>query len=211
MGNQTGLFVVLEGMDGSGKSTHLAYLQRLFEAKGRSVRLTREPGGSEFAEVIRQQVLFAPMGPWTEMLAVAAARRDHLEKTIWPALARNEVVLCDRFSDSTWAYQVRGRGLPEAAALSLESWVLTDGRGPDAVFYFDLPPEVSFERRAARALASGETAVDRFEQEDLGFYGRVRQGYVEAAARRGSKSHWIDATQSIEIIQSKLQEIISNI
>ena len=211
MGNQAGLFIVLEGMDGSGKSTHLAYLQRLFEARGRSVRLTREPGGSEFAEVIRQEVLFAPMGPWTEMLAVAAARRDHLEKTIWPALARNEVVLCDRFVDSTWAYQVRGRGLPEAVALSLESWVLTDGRGPDAVFYFDLPPEVSFERRAARASVSGETAVDRFEREDLGFYGRVRQGYVEAAARRGSKSHWIDATQSIEMIQSKLQEIISNI
>ncbi|MFM1827755.1 MAG: thymidylate kinase, partial [Pseudomonadota bacterium] len=78
MGNQTGLFVVFEGMDGSGKSTHIAYLQRLLEGKGRTVRLTREPGGSEFAEVIREQVLFAPMGPWTEMLAVAAARRDHL-------------------------------------------------------------------------------------------------------------------------------------
>lgn len=211
MGNQAGLFVVLEGMDGSGKSTHLAYLQRLFEAKGRSVTLTREPGGSPFAEAVREQVLFAPMGPWTEILAVAAARRDHLEKTIWPALARNEVVLCDRFVDSTWAYQVRGRGLPEAVALSLESWVLTDGRGPDAVFYFDLPPEVSFERRAARASVSGETAVDRFEREDLGFYGRVRQGYVEAAARRGSGSHWIDATQSIDNIQIILKEIISNI
>ena len=203
-----GWFVVVEGIDGSGKSTHLPFIQQCLSELGHQVVLTREPGGSVLAESIRELVLHSPMDGLTECLSVFAARRDHLLQTVWPALRQGQTVLCDRYLDSSWAYQGGGRGVDDGLLEQLSQSVEAGGAGPHLVIYFDLPASVAAQRRAKRDAQV--QALDRFELEDVAFFERVRMGYQRAAARRDPKTvHWIDAEQPIESIQKTLKEIIS--
>ncbi|MDZ4280039.1 MAG: dTMP kinase [Hydrogenophaga sp.] len=172
-----GLFITFEGIDGAGKSTHIAGLAEAFRAQGRTVELTREPGGTPLAEKLRELVLNDPMDPLCEALLMFAARRDHLQQVIEPALARGEVVLCDRFTDATFAYQGAGRGFDMEVLRQLERWVqaLPEQGGrlrqPDLTVWFDLPPTVAAERLAGARLP------DRFESQPLAFFERVAAGY----------------------------------
>jgi dTMP kinase len=167
----TSRFITFEGIDGAGKSTHIGPIAERLGAIGRSVVCTREPGGTPLAERLRDLVLHEPMGGLSETLLVFAARRDHIEQVIAPALARGDVVLCDRFTDATFAYQGFGRGQDLAMLRNLEAWVHA-GLRPDLTLWFDLDPVRAAERRA-RARAA-----DRFEAEDVAFFERVRAGYV---------------------------------
>ncbi|MFZ9177506.1 MAG: dTMP kinase, partial [Burkholderiaceae bacterium] len=192
-----GWFVVVEGIDGSGKSTHLPFIQQCLASRGFQVTLTREPGGSPLAESMRELVLHSPMDGLTECLSVFAARRDHLLQTVWPALRQGRAVLCDRYLDSRWAYQGGGRGVDDGLREQLSQSVEAGGRGPDLVIYFDLPASVAAQRRAKRDAQV--QALDRFELEDVAFFERVRMGYQRAAARRDPQTvHWVDAEQPIE-------------
>lgn len=203
-----GWFVVVEGIDGSGKSTHLPFIQQCLASLGYQVTLTREPGGSPLAESMRELVLHSPMDGLTECLSVFAARRDHLLQTVWPALRQGRAVLCDRYLDSSWAYQGGGRGVDDGLLEQLSQSVEAGGRGPDLVIYFDLPASVAAQRRAKRDAQV--QALDRFELEDVAFFERVRMGYQRAADRRDPKTvHWVDAEQPIESIQKKLKELLS--
>jgi dTMP kinase len=173
---QTGLFITFEGIDGAGKSTHIARLAEAFRVQGRAVTLTREPGGTPLAEKLRAMVLGDAMDPLCEALLMFAARRDHLQQVIEPALASGEVVLCDRFTDATVAYQGFGRGFDLSVLHQLEVWVqaLPQGglRQPDLTLWFDLPPET-----AAARLATARTP-DRFESQPVAFFSRVAAGYA---------------------------------
>ena len=202
-----GRFLVLEGIDGAGKSTHLAFICQWLRDRGHVVVQTREPGGSPLAEDLRSMVLQGPMDALTELLLIFAARRDHLVKTIRPALARGHWVVCDRFTDSTRAYQGAGRGLSSPLIETLAKAVEQGGQGPDFVFYFDLPPEEAAQRRRHRS--SGQLLTeDRFDVEDLAFFGRVRAGYQAAAAQRSGACQWIDARETIGQIQSRLDKTL---
>ncbi len=172
-----GRFISLEGIDGAGKSSHIDKLAERLRSRGAEVIVTREPGGTELAERLRELVLHSPMDPLTETLLVFAARRDHLQGLIEPALARGAAVVCDRFTDATFAYQGGGRGFDLDVLRSLEAWVQR-GRQPDLTLWFDLPADVAAERRAAARVP------DRFEREDEAFFARVREGY---AARRDAE------------------------
>jgi dTMP kinase len=164
-------FITFEGIDGAGKSTHIDALAQRLRAAGASVVCTREPGGTPLAERLRELVLNAPMDPLTEALLVFAARRDHLQNLIEPALARGDTVLCDRFTDATFAYQGGGRGFSTEVLAQLEQWVHGD-RQPDLTLWFDVAPQIAAQRRAA------VRAADRFEQQDLDFFERVRDAYA---------------------------------
>ena len=192
-----GLFISFEGIDGAGKSTHIAGLADAFRGQGRTVTLTREPGGTPLAEKLRALVLNDPMDPLTESLLVFAARRDHLMNVIEPALARGEVVLCDRFTDATFAYQGGGRGFDLAVLGTLERWVqatpaVDEGalRQPDLTVWFDLPPET-----AAARLADAR-APDRFEAQPLDFFRNVAAGYAARAAADPGRFVRIQADQA---------------
>ncbi|KRB98751.1 thymidylate kinase [Hydrogenophaga sp. Root209] len=182
-----GLFITFEGIDGAGKSTHIAGLAEAFRAQGRAVTLTREPGGTPLAEKLRELVLNDPMDPLSEALLMFAARRDHLQQVIEPALARGDVVLCDRFTDATFAYQGAGRGFDLDVLRQLERWVqaLPDQddrlRQPDLTVWFDLPPAVAAERLAGARLP------DRFESQPLAFFERVAAGYGDRMQRDPSR------------------------
>ena len=174
-----GLFISFEGIDGAGKSTHIGALAAAFKSQGRAVTLTREPGGTPLAETLRTMVLNDPMDPLTEALLMFAARRDHLSCVILPALARGDVVLCDRFTDATFAYQGGGRGFDEAVLTQLETMVQgmvgPDGSKliqPELTVWFDLAPE-----EAARRLA-GARLPDKFESQPIEFFRRVADGYA---------------------------------
>jgi dTMP kinase len=181
-----GRFVTFEGIDGAGKSTHLAAAADWWRARGAEVVLTREPGGTELAERLRELLLTAPMDGLTEALLVFAARRDHLRQVIEPALAGGRVVLCDRFTDATFAYQGGGRGMDPTVLSVLEGWV-QQGRQPDLTLWFDLPADEAARRRASAR------AADRFEQEDLDFFARVRDGYAARCAAAPALFRRIDA------------------
>ena len=176
-----GRFVTFEGIDGAGKSTHLAGVAERLRHAGRTVVVTREPGGTPLAESLRGLVLESPMDATTEALLVFAARRDHVVRVIAPAIERGDTVLCDRFTDATFAYQGAGRGFDLAVLKQLEVWVHGELQ-PDLTFWFDASPQVAAERRASAR------AADRFEAMDLAFFERVRQGYVDrmTARRRAS-------------------------
>lgn len=197
--HSTGLFISFEGIDGAGKSTHIAGLADAFKAQGRTVTLTREPGGTPLAEKLRALVLGDAMDPLTESLLVFAARRDHLVTVIEPALARGEVVLCDRFTDATFAYQGGGRGFDLDTLSTLERWVqgvpaLADGavRQPDLTVWFDLPAAT-----AAARLADAR-APDRFEAQPVAFFERVIAGYAARAAAQPQRFARINADQPRE-------------
>lgn len=175
-----GLFISFEGIDGAGKSTHIDGLAQAFRVQGRAVTLTREPGGTPLAEKLRAMVLNDPMDAMTEALLVFAARRDHLQQLIEPALARGEVVLCDRFTDATFAYQGGGRGFDLKLLSILEQWVQTVRgseadfvRQPDLTVWFDLSAEIAAQRLA------GARAPDKFEAQPIEFFRRVSDGYLQ--------------------------------
>ena len=166
----TGRFITFEGIDGAGKSTHIDAVAARLRATGAGLVCTREPGGTPLAEELRALMLHAAMDPLTEALLVFAARRDHLQQVILPALARGDTVLCDRFTDASFAYQGAGRGLGTEVLGWLEAQVQGHLR-PDLTLWFDVPPALAQQRRAAAREA------DRFEQQDLDFFARVRAGY----------------------------------
>lgn len=202
-------FLVLEGIDGAGKSTHLQFLATKLREAGQSVLITREPGGSPLAETIREIVLHSAMDGLTELLMIFAARRDHLRQTIWPALERGQWVISDRFTDSTRAYQGTARGLPSSLIEAMAQAVEAEGRGPDHVFYFDLPAEVAAQRRRDRSAgALLREEGDRFDTETIAFFERVRLGYRLAAENREDGHTWIDAQRSVEAIQQDLALIL---
>ncbi|MCL4745187.1 MAG: dTMP kinase [Burkholderiaceae bacterium] len=199
-----GRLISFEGIDGAGKSTHLAWTVDRLRASGREVLLTREPGGTPLGERLRELLLAEKMSIEAETLLMFAARKEHLEQLIRPALARGAIVVCDRFTDSTYAYQSGGRGLPASRVAMLEQWVHGDLQ-PDRSFLFDLPPEVAAGRRAAAR------AADRFETEDLGFFERVRNAYRERAAAAPERFVVIDATESVEEIRNSLEQYLVSI
>jgi dTMP kinase len=187
------LFITLEGIDGAGKSSHLEAAAAWLRGQGRQVLVTREPGGTGLAEALRDLVLHRPMDTLTESLLVFAARRDHLVHVIEPALARGETVLCDRFTDASFAYQGGGRGLPVEVLSRLEDWV-QQGRQPDLTLWFDVPAAVAAARRAA------VRAPDRFETEDEAFFGRVSAGYAARAVASPARFVRLDGTAPREAV-----------
>jgi len=199
-----GLFVTLEGPEGAGKSTNREYLAERLRACGVDVVLTREPGGTPLAERIRELLLTPadePMAMDTELLLVFAARAQHLAQVIRPALERGAVVLCDRFTDATYAYQGGGRGLSIERIAQLEAFVQGELR-PDLTLIFDLPVEVGLARAAARGR------LDRFEQEGLRFFESVRRAYLERAKAAPSRYRIIDAGQPLNVVQQNVQALI---
>jgi dTMP kinase len=200
-----GLFVSFEGIDGAGKSTHIAALAEAFKAQGRPVTLTREPGGTPLAEKLRTMVLNDAMDPLTESLLVFAARRDHLMSVIEPALARGDVVLCDRFTDATFAYQGGGRGFDLDILANLERWVQATPalggqtlRQPDLTVWFDITPEV-----AAARLADAR-APDRFEAQPVAFFRAVVGGYAARAQAQPHRFARINAEQNRQAVWADL-------
>ncbi|WDG54462.1 dTMP kinase [Pseudomonas chlororaphis] len=200
----TGLFITLEGPEGAGKSTNREYLAERLRAVGIEVLLTREPGGTPLAERIRE-VLLTPgdevMNPDTELLLVFAARAQHLAEVIRPALARGAVVLCDRFTDSTYAYQGGGRGLSVERIATLEQFVQGELR-PDLTLVFDLPVEVGLARASARGR------LDRFELEGRVFFDAVRQAYLKRAAADPARYLLVDAAQPLSQVQQALDALL---
>jgi dTMP kinase len=199
---QPGLFISFEGIDGAGKSSHIEALAQAFKAAGRAVLQTREPGGTPLAEKLRNMVLHDPMDPLCEALLVFAARRDHLNHVIEPALARGDVVLCDRFTDATFAYQGAGRGFSLDVLTQLEHWVqaLPSGglRQPDITVWFALDPAIAAERLSAARLP------DRFESQPLAFFQSVHNGYAARAASNPKRFAQLDASASIEQVRHDL-------
>ena len=183
-----GKFITLEGIDGAGKSSHLDALADWLRAQGRELLMTREPGGTPLAEALRELFLHREMDALTEALLVFAARRDHLRVVIAPALARGAVVLCDRFTDATFAYQGAGRGFDLGVLAQLETWV-QQGRQPNLTLWFDLPPAVAAQRRASIR------AADRLEREDLSFFTHVAAGYAARMAGAPQRFVRINADQ----------------
>jgi dTMP kinase len=193
-----GQFITFEGIDGAGKSSHIDALAQWLRDRGHEVELTREPGGTELAERLRELVLHAPMDALTESLLVFAARRDHLVRRIEPALARGATVLCDRFTDATFAYQGGGRGFDLQVLGQLEQWV-HPLRQPDVTFWFDLDPAAAAQRRQAAR------APDRFESEDVEFFASVRAGYAARAAAAPQRFVHIDADRDRERVWAQVQ------
>jgi dTMP kinase len=195
-----GRFVTFEGIDGAGKSSHIAAFAARLRDRGLVVEVTREPGGTALAEAIRGLLLAHPMSPTTEMLLAFAARADHLERVIRPALAAGRWVVCDRFTDSTFAYQGGGRQLGNGVVAGLETLVHPDLQ-PDLTILFEIDPDEAAQRRA-RARAA-----DRIEREDLAFFARVAQAYRERAQTCPGRFFRVDGREPIDIIARQLQAL----
>lgn len=190
-------FISFEGIDGAGKSSHIDAVAERLRRGGATVLTTREPGGTALAERLRELVLHQPMDALTEALLVFAARRDHVQQLIAPALARGETVLCDRFTDATFAYQGSGRGFDAAVLRQLEQWVHGELQ-PTLTFWFDVAPAVAAERRAAAR------APDRFEAQDLAFFERVRAGYRQRMDESPGRFVRIDSSLSREAVDRQI-------
>ncbi len=207
----TGLFISFEGIDGAGKSTHIETLAQAFRAQGKTVFLTREPGGTPLAEVLRTLVLNEPMDAMTEALLVFAARRDHLKQKIEPALARGEVVLCDRFTDATFAYQGGGRGFDLTVLSTLEHWVQAIGETskttilqPDLTLWFDLNPALAAERLA------GVRVPDKFESQPVEFFSRVAKAYGQRMAEQPARFVRIEAANPRETVSQDVMRALQH-
>jgi dTMP kinase len=202
-----GLFISFEGIDGAGKSTHIDRVAQLFRQAGRAVVLTREPGGTPLSEKLRELVLHEPMDALTEALLMFAARREHLVQVIEPALARGDVVLCDRFTDATFAYQGGGRGFDWQVLAQLERMVqaLPDGalRQPELTVWFDLDPLIAAERLASARVP------DKFESQPADFFAAVRAGYAKRQAEMPDRFARIDAAQSMEAVGADVERVVS--
>ena len=193
-----GRFVTFEGIDGAGKSSHLEFLCARVRDRGAEAVLTREPGGTAAGEALRELVLHHPMEPLAEALCMFAARSDHLRAVIEPALAAGRWVVCDRFSDSTYAYQCGGRGLERARFEALEALV-HPGLQPDATFLFDLDPAIAYERQRAQSRTP-----DKFEREAADFFVRVREAYLARARQHPRRIRVIDASGPVEAVRTRL-------
>ncbi|MDG0834502.1 dTMP kinase [Roseateles saccharophilus] len=198
----TGRFISFEGIDGAGKSTHIQAVADWFRARGADVQLSREPGGTPLAETLRDIVLKEPMGALTELLLMFAGRRDHVETVIRPALAAGRTLLCDRFTDASFAYQGGGRGLPLSVLNPLADWV-QEGTEPELTLWFDLPAEQAAARRASAREA------DRIEQQDLDFFERVRAGYAARAAQAPDRIVRIDASGTVEQVGAAVLAVLA--
>jgi dTMP kinase len=203
----TGYFITFEGIDGAGKSTHVDAFRNLMQERypNKEVVMTREPGGTALGEQLRNLLLDAPMNLETEALLMFAARREHLAQVIEPALAAGKIVISDRFTDASFAYQGGGRGLNLEKLNALERWVQGQPDGtllqPNLTILFDLPGEVAEARR------SKVRAPDKFEKMDLSFFERVRQEYLRRAKEDSKRFHLVDATQTPEAIWNGLKQI----
>jgi dTMP kinase len=193
-----GRFITVEGIDGAGKSSHLEFLAERVRALGAEAVRTREPGGTPLAEKLRELVLHHPMETRAEALLMFAARSDHVTGVIEPALAAGRWIVCDRFTDATYAYQCGGRGLSREVVLALEKLVHPELQ-PDATFLFDLDPAIAYERQRA---ASREP--DRFEREQADFFRNVREAYLERARAHPSRIHVVDASGDLEAVRARL-------
>ena len=203
-----GRFISLEGVDGAGKSTHAAWLADALAARGHRVVRTREPGGTTLGEALRQLLLMQPMTHETEALLMFAARREHVVNIIAPALARGDWVLCDRFTDATYAYQGGGHGVATDFLRELEKRVHA-GCNPDVTLLFDVPPDVSRKRLSDSAHKGRE--LDKFERESAAFFERVRAAYFERAHAEPSRFRIIDATRPLNEIRADLAEIVATL
>ena len=208
MQNQ-GIFISFEGIDGAGKSTHIEALAGLFKAQGRVVTRTREPGGTELAEKLRTLILNDAMDPLTEALLIFAARRDHVVQLIGPALQRGEVVLCDRFTDASFAYQGAGRGFDLNILATLEAWVSSGSAAvsgelmrPDLTLWFDLSPEQAAERLKSARLP------DRFESQPLEFFRRVTAGYARRQHDEPERLVRVDGGQEQALVWRQVQDVV---
>jgi dTMP kinase len=202
-----GLFITLEGGEGAGKSTNLAYARQCLEQAGRTVVVTREPGGTELGERVRDILLHRrdlDISAECELLLMFAARAEHLAKVIRPALSAGKTVLCDRFTDATYAYQGGGRGIPAERIAIIEDWVQGSLR-PDLTLVFDLPVQ------AGRARAGQRSEPDRFEQESNEFFTRVRAAYLARAAREPGRMRVIDASRNLEQVQRQISAILREV
>lgn len=201
----TGRFITVEGIEGTGKSTNIDFIHSELRAAGRDVVLTREPGGTPLGEAIRGLLLdpdYAGMDPRCELQLVFAARAEHLARVIRPALARGQWVLCDRFTDATYAYQGGGRGLESAVIAALETLVQGDFR-PDLTLLLDVPVEVGLARAGRRG------APDRFEQEQAAFFERVRACYLDMARQQPARYRVIDAGQPLAAVQRGIAGVLA--
>ena len=196
-----GRFITFEGGEGAGKSTQVRLLAEVLHGLGRQVVLTREPGGADGAEAIRALLVSGAVDRWdahTEALLHSAARRDHLVKTVWPALARGAWVICDRFADSTLAYQGYGHGLDHHLIATLAEVAMGDFR-PDLTLILDLPVEEGLKRAGGRGGAE-----DRYERMGLDFHQRLRQGFLAIAAAEPRRCAVVDATQTVQTVQENI-------
>ncbi|MDO9023930.1 dTMP kinase [Zwartia sp.] len=197
-----GLFLTFEGVDGAGKSTHIEWTVETLRSRGLSVVSTREPGGTAIGEKLRTLLLHEPMGLECETLLMFAARAQHLREVIQPALEAGSWVVCDRFTDTTFAYQGGGRQLGTARIAALEQWVHSDLQ-PDCTWLFDVPLEVARER------LDRTREKDRFEQESDAFFLRTRAVYLERAQQYADRFTVIDATASIQDVRIKLSQALN--
>jgi len=202
-----GLFISFEGIDGAGKSTHIEGLAALFRAQGRTVVLTREPGGTRLSEKLRELVLHDAMDPLTEALLMFAARQEHIVQVIRPALDQGDVVLCDRFTDATFAYQGGGRGFDWAVLETLEQLVQQQASPtgllqPDLTIWFDLPPSVAAERLVQARVP------DKFEAQPVAFFEQVRHGYARRCTQSPGRFAQINANQAREAVWQQVQAAV---
>lgn len=200
-----GRFITLEGVDGSGKSTHSAFVEALLRGAGHAVLRTREPGGTPLAEALRRLVLDSPMDGVCEVLLMFAARADHVRNVIRPALESGTWVVCDRFTDATLAYQGGGKGVQKALIGSLAEATHADVR-PDLTLLFDCPFEV-----ASGRLAGMDKSMDRFEREGRAFFERVRGAYLEAAENEPQRFRVIDASKSLDDVKNLVKQFVSSV
>ena len=211
MSGVPGLFISFEGGEGSGKTTQIRRLESWFHQRGRDVVVTREPGGSPGAEEIRNLLLTGDPGRWdavTEALLMFASRRDHVERTIRPSLADGKVVLCDRFADSSVAYQGFGHGLGAEYIQNLWQIAIGDFK-PDLTLIFDLPVEVGLERAGAR-FANVSAAEDRFERMGTEFHQRLRNGFIEIARKNPERCEIVDADGDIDLVCERMISVVSS-
>ena len=197
-------FITFEGIDGAGKSSHIDALAGWLRGRGLQVLVTREPGGTPLAETLRELVLHQPMDSLTEALLVFAARRDHLQNVIEPALAAGQAVLCDRFTDASFAYQGGGRGFDFDTLSSLERWVQA-GRQPDLTVWFEVPAAVGAERRGAARQP------DRFETQDLAFFERVIAGYERRCQADPQRFVRVDALPARDRVWQQIESALQGL
>lgn len=198
-----GLFITVEGVDGAGKSTPLAWLTERLQATGRTVVLTREPGGTSLGERLRDLLLHETMDLETETLLMFASRREHIAQVILPALERGDVLISDRFTDATYAYQGGGRGVALDKIEQLETWV-QHGLQPDLTLLFDVPLEVAQAR-----LAKGRDSLDKFEQESFDFFVRTRAAYLARAAANPQRIAIIDSTGTFDETHAQISAALA--
>jgi len=200
-----GTFITLEGIDGAGKSSHVSWISEFLQSQGKEVVSTREPGGTPLSEKLREMLLSDAMDLETETLLMFAARREHLSQVIKPALARGAWVVCDRFTDASFAYQGGGRGLDKSRLTQLEQWIHGDCQ-PRLTLLFDVPCEVARQR-----IALANRHLDRFEQEQAQFHDRVRHAYLDRAAAHPERFRVIDGTRTLEEIRVQLEQILTQL